>query len=230
MPTSISVSLRAALATLAAAVLSAGCVSVDLGPSYNPPPIRMPEPSPSARAPATPPQAQPPAMAQPVASPDRAISSQTLPPLGSDAGAPPVTVTMPPSQVSPPPEPPAAQAHLYTLSARLSSDAVNPPAASAGAGQIDALYDARMNLLRWKASWSSLSGPITGVQFRGPVGSDQNGPPVMLWPGPFGPAYEGRATLTPQQAQDLLAGLWYVNVATSMFPAGEVRGQLRVVH
>jgi hypothetical protein len=52
----------------------------------------------------------------------------------------------------------------------------------------------------------------------------------MMWPGPFGPTYEGRATLTPQQANDLLAGLWYVSVATAAYPSGEVRGQLHVVN
>ncbi|MFT4193367.1 MAG: ABC transporter, partial [Ottowia sp.] len=63
MPTFVSVPSRAALAALAAAVLAAGCSSVDLGPRYNPPPVRMPQPLPAPSAPA----ALPPlATAQPV--------------------------------------------------------------------------------------------------------------------------------------------------------------------
>jgi hypothetical protein len=227
MPTLISVSLRASLTALAVAALTAGCASVDLGAAYNPPPARMPEPLPSARA-----ATMPTARAQPVAPPDQAISSQPLPPLDNDAGTETSESMLAPLPQAAPADPPAAavQSNLYTLTARLESAAVNPPARSAGNGQIDALYDANMNLLRWKASWSSLSGPITGIQFRGPADVGQNGPPAMIWPGPFGPVYEGRATLTPQQAQDLLGGLWYVNVSTASYPAGEMRGQLRVVH
>ena len=36
--------------------------------------------------------------------------------------------------------------------------------------------------------------------------------------------------LTPQQATDLLDGLWYVNVYTGNYSQGEMRGQLRVVN
>jgi hypothetical protein len=36
----------------------------------------------------------------------------------------------------------------------------------------------------------------------------------------------GQAVLTPQQMADLLAGRWYINIHTSSFPAGEIRGQL----
>ncbi|MCL1960711.1 MAG: CHRD domain-containing protein [Desulfovibrionaceae bacterium] len=206
MSTSVPVFLRASLAALGAAVLSAGCASVNLGANYNPPPVLMPQP-----LPVSPPQAT----SQPV-TPGQPIG-QPLPPVGAEASAPPSSA------------PSAAQTHLFTLTARLEGAAVNPPTLSAASGQIDLLYDANLRLLRWKASWSGLSGPITGVQFHGIPGAGLNGPPTMIWPGPFGPAYEGRATLTLQQAQDLLDGRWYVNVFTAAYPGGEVRGQLRVV-
>jgi hypothetical protein len=34
------------------------------------------------------------------------------------------------------------------------------------------------------------------------------------------------AVLTQAQVNDLMAGLWYVNVHSTVFPAGEIRGQL----
>lgn len=105
-----------------------------------------------------------------------------------------------------------------------------PATRSQGTGQLDALYDSTTRLLRWKASWSGLSGAITGVQFHGPGTEGQVAPVTLLWPAPFGPTYEGRATLTPEQALHLVEGRWYINVQTSTYPAGEVRGQLRVVH
>ena len=33
-------------------------------------------------------------------------------------------------------------------------------------------------------------------------------------------------TLTKQQADEVLAGLWYVNVMTEKYPDGEIRGQI----
>jgi len=203
-------------AALAAAVLAAGCSSVDLGQRYDPPPVRMPQPPApvSAPAPAGLPQAATP---QPVA-PGQPIG-QPLPPIGAQ-----------PPQPVPPPVQTGEQSPLVTLTTRLEGAATVPPTRSSATGQLDLLYDAGTRLLRWKTSWSGLSGQITGVQFSGPADAGQNGPPAMLWPGPYGATYEGRATLTPRQADDLLAGRWYVIVFTAAYPAGEVRGQLRVVH
>jgi len=75
MPRYPSVFSRAALAVLAAALLGAGCASVDLGPRYSPPPVRMPQPLPAEPAPV--PSG---ATTQPVA-PEQPIG-QPLPPFG----------------------------------------------------------------------------------------------------------------------------------------------------
>lgn len=130
---------------------------------------------------------------------------------------------------TPPTEQADPNASLVTFSTRMDGDSAVPPTRSAGTGELDALYDTRSHLLRWKAKWSGLSAPITAVQFHAPGEIGQTAPPTMVWPGPFGPTYEGRATLTNQQATDLLSGRWYVNVYTANYPAGEIRGQLREV-
>lgn len=216
MPTLHPTVLRASLAALAVAVLSAGCASVDLSRRYDPPPVRSPMPAPAAPVP-QPSVATP----QPVA-PGQSVG-QALPPYGAPPAPPPVMAPPAPVDV------PTVPSSLSTLTTRLDAAAAVPPTRSVGSGQLDALYDANTRLFRWKASWTGLSGQITGVQFHGPASASQVGPAVMVWPGPFGPTYEGRATLTPQQAAELLEGLWYVNVSTSVYPSGEVRGQLRVV-
>ncbi len=36
----------------------------------------------------------------------------------------------------------------------------------------------------------------------------------------------GQATLTAQQATDILAGRWYINIHSGAFPGGEIRGQV----
>jgi len=204
---------RVTVAALIAAGMVVGCGSVDLGPRYDPPPIRMPEPLPTNPAP----QAAPSGPAGPVA------QSQPVP-----APAQPVGQPLPPVVAPSPPAP--FQANLVTLTARLDGANVIPPARSGATGQLDAVYDSATRVLRWKASWTGLMGVITGVQFHGPADPARNAPVTMLWPGPFGPVYEGRATLTPQQAADLLGGRWYVGVVTSTYSLGELRGQLRVVN
>ena len=39
-------------------------------------------------------------------------------------------------------------------------------------------------------------------------------------------SFEGSATLTDEQAAELMAGKWYVNVHTAANKGGEVRGQV----
>lgn len=212
MHSTSSIRWRAALAVLASALLASACGTVDLGPRYSPPPIRMPEPLPAAPAP------QPPAV-QPMPVPPAQSVPQPLPPLGAP---------VPPPQQQQPPAP--INNNLVTLTTLLDGASVIPPARSGATGQLDALYDGATRMLRWKASWDGLAGAITAVQFRGPADATQNAQAVLLWPAPFGARYEGRATLTPSQATDLLSGLWYVSVFTSSYPQGELRGQLRVVN
>ena len=206
---SSSIRWRAVLALLAATVLASACGTVDLGPRYSPPPIRLPEPLPAS------PASAPPAV-QPMPVPPPQSVPQPLPPIGAPAPAP-----VAPASASP---------NLVTLTTQLDGASVIPPARSGATGQLDALYDGATRMLRWKASWNGLAGAITAVQFRGPADAGQNAQAVLLWPAPFGDRYEGRATLTPSQATDLLSGLWYVSVFTSSYPQGELRGQLRVVN
>lgn len=67
---------RTVLIVVAVAALTSACSSVDLGPRYDPPPVRMPQPLPSAPVQAAP-------VAQPSAIPPTQPMPQTLPPLGS---------------------------------------------------------------------------------------------------------------------------------------------------
>lgn len=195
--------LGAWLAGLLAAVALAACTSVSLEPAYQPPPILQPE----AQT-ATP---------QPVAPPAPAESAaQPAPVLDDGDDLPPVDYSEP-------------TGHVVTLTTLMDGASVVPPAQTVGLGQLDAVYDRSTRLLRWKASWSQLSGAVTSVDFRGPAGPGETAPTTLIWAGPYGSEYEGRATLTPDQERALLRGRWYVNVATDSRPNGEIRGQVRVV-
>ena len=216
--------LKGVAAAAAAALVLAGCATVNLGPDTNAPQVRMPgdtpvTPPPQSRtAPA--PQSMP-VQTMPVASSDTVTQPQLLPPDSADSGLPAADS----SADSAP-----ANTHLVTLTTRPDGASEVPPTSSGATAQLDLLYDSGTRLLRWKAEWTNLSSPITAVSFYGPAAQGQTGTQTLIWPGPFGPRYEGRATLTPQQATDLMGGLWYVNISTINYSGGEIRGQLRVVY
>jgi len=103
-----------------------------------------------------------------------------------------------------------------------------PPVDTAGSGTADLTYDPATRDVTWSISYSKLSSPVTMAHFHnGPEG--KNGP-VVIWLSMKGMApsspITGKATLTPEQAQQFLAGDWYINVHTKDHPAGEIRGQV----
>ena len=100
-----------------------------------------------------------------------------------------------------------------------------PPVDSKGAGSVSATYDTATKKLSWKGSVSGLSGPATAAHFHaGEAG--KNGAVVVPIAGAENGSFEGSATLTDEQATDLMAGKWYVNVHTAANKGGEVRGQV----
>jgi hypothetical protein len=203
----------------------AGCATVDLEPDGNAPQVRMPGSEPQMRMPSSEPQMQipgsEPQMQMPSSEPQMQIP-------GSEPITPAPEIPAPQSASSA--DVSSASAQLITLVTHPDGPSVVPPTPSSATAQIDLVYDTSTRLLRWKAQWSDLSSPITAVTFYGPATQGQQGPPTLIWPGPFGPRYEGRATLAPQQATDLMGGLWYVSISTENYPGGEIRGQLRAVY
>ena len=196
---------------LAALALLSACTSVDLNQGrYNPPPVRMPGQSAEVAQSGTP-------VGEPVNTPvSSPVSSPVVMPADTPVGA------------SPDAPAPVYDARVALMTDMTGASAV-PATPSGGSGHIDMMFNRETSVLRWKTTWGGLQGAITGVQFHGPAREGQTAPAVMIWPAPFGPTYEGRATLNAQHANELLQGLWYVNVQTSAYPEGEIRGQLRVV-
>jgi hypothetical protein len=111
------------------------------------------------------------------------------------------------------------------LKADLKASNEVPPADSKGTGSVTATYDTASKKLSWKGTVSGLSGPATAAHFHaGEAG--KNGGVVVPIAGADKGSFEGSATLTDEQAADLMAGKWYVNVHTAANKAGEVRGQV----
>ena len=118
-----------------------------------------------------------------------------------------------------------SMAASVNLKADLKASSEVPPTDSKGAGSVTATYDTASKKLSWKGNLSGLSGPATAAHFHsGEPG--KNGVVVVPIAGADTGSFEGSATLTDAQADELLAGKWYVNVHTAANKGGEVRGQV----
>ena len=116
--------------------------------------------------------------------------------------------------------------HAPALSAKLSAAADVPPNPSTGSGTLQARYNTDTQVLKWKVTYSGLTGPVTGAHFHGPAAPGTNTGVVVPFSGSLASPIEGEAKLSAIQASDLLAGKWYVNLHTAAYPGGEVRGQV----
>jgi hypothetical protein len=118
-----------------------------------------------------------------------------------------------------------AMAVLVPLSANMDGAQANAGAGtgSLGTGTATITLDTDSNTLSWVIDWSGLTGNPTVMHFHGPALPNQNAgvqvPTVVA-----GPPVAGGAVLTDDQENDILAGLWYLNLHTDVFPAGEIRG------
>jgi hypothetical protein len=104
-----------------------------------------------------------------------------------------------------------------------------PPVQTAATGAADLSYDPATRKLTWSVAYTGLSGAATMAHIHGPAAEGKNGAPV-IWLSEKGAAVanpiKGSATLTPEQAQQMMAGEWYINVHTQANPGGEIRGQV----
>lgn len=122
----------------------------------------------------------------------------------------------------------AVQASIINLYANLDGTQEVPVTASLGTGTATITFDDVSNLLDWNISFSGLTGAATGAHFHGPAASGVNaGVQVNIGTisGLTSPII-GSTTITGTQAADLLAGLWYINIHTTLFSGGEIRGQV----
>lgn len=120
-----------------------------------------------------------------------------------------------------------AWAEMVNLTAALSAANEVPPVQSNGSGTAAATLNTDTRELQWDVQVQNLTAPITAAHFHGPSGTAQNaGVMVPIAKAGDQSPFKGKATLTPEQMADLLAGRWYVNVHTPTYPPGEIRGQV----
>jgi hypothetical protein len=119
-----------------------------------------------------------------------------------------------------------AQAATVNLNATLKASSEVPPKDSSGTGTLTATLDTGTDELTYHVEFSGLTGPATAAHFHGPAAEGVNAKPQVPVKPPLTSPIDGKATLTAEQAKDLVGGKWYFNLHTAANPGGEIRGQV----
>jgi hypothetical protein len=126
-----------------------------------------------------------------------------------------------------------AQAAPMSFSVPLNGSEQVPPVQTKGTGDAKLTYNPDTRVLTWNVRYNDLSSQVTMAHFHGPAKEGANAKPV-IWMTKKGQAttlptsgdITGEATLTQDEAKDLVAGQYYINVHTKEHPDGEIRGQV----
>ncbi len=125
----------------------------------------------------------------------------------------------------------ALAAGIYTVNATLKAQtevpAARAPAGAKGAFSGSYKENARGALLKWKLSFSGLSGAASAAHIhKGKPGA--SGPVLVPLCGPCKSGASGSVQISKAVVNALESGRAYVNVHTRKNPCGEVRGQIKV--
>jgi hypothetical protein len=134
-----------------------------------------------------------------------------------------------------------AKAESIVFTATLRGSSENPPVNSNGTGTATLILDDVTGQAVLTLSFSGLTSAVGAAHFHAPADTHANAGVVNGLN--FAPAFTLTAggtagslsnyvvpfTLTAQQIAGLKNGLWYINVHTTNFPGGEIRGQLYAV-
>ena len=116
-----------------------------------------------------------------------------------------------------------AFAEKVRFTASLKGPAEVPPTNSPGTAKAEIAFDTSSRTVKWVLAFRNLSGHPTAAHFHGPATQGENADPVLDIRTKL---KRGIAHLTTEQAADLMAGKWYINIHTEKFPSGEIRGQV----
>ncbi len=132
--------------------------------------------------------------------------------------------------------PGVASAANFTFIAVLNSgqEIQDPKPTSNALGTALLTLASKTRLLCYSISYTALLGAETAAHFHAPASAGQNAdilffisPPPAGGPSPPGSPKTGCVgPLTGKQMSNLKKGLFYINVHSEVFPAGEIRGQV----
>lgn len=115
-------------------------------------------------------------------------------------------------------------AAVIPLTAVLDGLQETPPNASPATGSATMSLDTVANTITMTCSFSGLLGPQNNAHIHGPAAPGV--PAGILVPLPLGQITNQTFPITDVIEGHILAGLTYINIHTTVFPAGEIRGQI----
>ena len=106
---------------------------------------------------------------------------------------------------------------------------VNP---SPGTGRLNVSYSKVSKLLSYSFTWSGLTGPPNAAHIHGLAPAGYPASVVQTFSSlaaSTSGSYSGSFLVDgiKVKEEDLLSGLYYVNIHTNTYPGGEIRGQIR---
>ncbi len=130
----------------------------------------------------------------------------------------------------------AANATIVTLASTLTPEAEIPLATAPGAsGSAAIVLDTDTSEFSWVIEFKGLTGSATAAHFHkgevdeaGPVEFNLETDSGVIFDGigQTSGIFSGGTTLSSTEIDDVLAGLWYINIHTDINPSGELRGQI----
>ncbi len=108
-----------------------------------------------------------------------------------------------------------------------------PAVTTSGSGTFEGTYNRSTKVLNYTLRWSlgDPSATTVNMHFHGPAETTEStGIRLPITGFPTGSANQTFSSVTPAldatQEEELLNGKWYVNIHSSTYPTGELRGQL----
>ncbi|MEB3309621.1 MAG: PEP-CTERM sorting domain-containing protein [Snowella sp.] len=122
---------------------------------------------------------------------------------------------------------------MNSFSANLTGSQETIPNASTATGFGSVLLNNAENLITVNLSWTGLTAPASAAHIHGPALQGSNAPVLFGFTGVpnaiTGQIPQQSFSITPTQVNYLKTGQLYFNIHNSVFPPGEIRGQIQQV-
>lgn len=118
------------------------------------------------------------------------------------------------------------QAKSLGVKADLAASTETPPNDSKGTGSLTGTFDTDSKMLTWTVSYSGLTGPAAAAHFHAPAPVGKAAGVEIPIKGELASPITGSATLSDEQAKNLMEGMTYFNIHTAANKGGEIRGQV----
>lgn len=112
--------------------------------------------------------------------------------------------------------------------ANLSADEESAVTESPGTGRVDFVLERKPMRVSWKGTYSELTSEALGIHVHGPqTPGGEAGIMFDLAPNGIKNSFEGSTVINDGQLEYLLTSRFYVNLHTTKYKAGELRGTVR---